>query len=208
VLNNLENVMATSNPSTSERRAVEPLREDRLPWELPLVIGILMILGGMFALYASVLTSLVTVLFLGALLVAIGVLEMISAFRHRHQEPFIVYFLAALLSIVVGGLFIARPLTGLASLNFLIIGYLFAIGLFRGVAAIANRYARWGWDLLYAAVTVALGIYLVATWPVSALWVLGTLVAIEIIARGITLVAASSVLRRLQHGRIPALGTA
>jgi uncharacterized membrane protein HdeD (DUF308 family) len=38
---------------------------------------------------------------------------------------------------------------------------------------------------------VLLGAYIAASWPISALWVLGTIVALEIIVRGIALVAAS-----------------
>ena len=50
----------------------------------------------------------------------------------------------------------------------------------------------------------ALGVYVAASWPLSSFWVLGTVVAVEIIARGITLVAASWVLRDIEHhGGLP-----
>ena len=47
---------------------------------------------------------------------------------------------------------------------------------------------------------LALGIIVVVEWPFSSFWVLGMVVAVEIIARGIALVAASWVLRDLEHG--------
>ena len=46
-----------------------------------------------------------------------------------------------------------------------------------------------------------LGAYIVASWPISALWVLGTIVSAEIVARGITLVSAACVLRDMERGR-------
>ena len=45
-------------------------------WSVPMTIGILWIIGGAFALAASVLTSIVSVLFLGVLLMVVGVLEL------------------------------------------------------------------------------------------------------------------------------------
>jgi uncharacterized membrane protein HdeD (DUF308 family) len=180
--------------------------EDRAAhgWGVPMVMGILLIVGGVLALSATVLTSLVSVIYLGALLLIVGVLEIVGAFRIRRRDPFVVYFLAGMLSLVVGGLFLYRPLAGLAALTLLIAGYLFASGLFRGIVPLVNRYPRWGWDLAYAILAVSLAVYLAASWPTSTLWVLGTVVAVEIIARGITLVAASRVLRDLlRHGRAP-----
>jgi len=80
-----------------------------------------------------------------------------------------------------------------------IAGYLFASGLFRGVAAVLDRYPQWGWDLTYAIITIVFGAYLIASWPISGLWLLGTLVAAEIMIRGATLVAASLVIRDIEH---------
>jgi uncharacterized membrane protein HdeD (DUF308 family) len=111
--------------------------------------------------------------------------------------------LAGLLALVVGALFLYQPLTSLLSLTLLIAGYLFASGLFRGITSIVDRYPHWGWDFAYAIVAVALGAYIVASWPFSSFWLLGTVVAIEILARGIAMVAASFMLRDVIHGRLP-----
>lgn len=42
---------------------------------IPFTIGVLLILGGLFALYSSVFTSIVTVLYLGTLLIIVGILR-------------------------------------------------------------------------------------------------------------------------------------
>lgn len=178
-------------------------------WTVPMLIGIFMIILGGFALSAAFVTTLVSVIYLGILLLTVGILEIISAFRTRHRGPFLVYFLAGLLSLVVGALFLYRPLASLASLTLLIAGFLFASGLFRGITAIVDRYPRWGWDVAYAVVALALGASVAAQWPLSALWLLGAVVGAEIMARGVTLVAASWVLRELRHGALrPGAATA
>lgn len=165
-----------------------------------MTIGILLIFGGIFALAATALTSVVSVLYFGTLLLAVGILEIIAAFRLRSTGPVLSYVLAGLLTMVVGGLFLFRPVASLASVTLLIAGYLFASGLFRGITSLMDRYPGWGWDFAYALLTVGLGFYVAAAWPLDSFWVVGTIVAIEIIARGITLVAASWVLRDIEHG--------
>jgi uncharacterized membrane protein HdeD (DUF308 family) len=176
-------------------------------WGVPMTIGILWIIGGALALAASVLTSIVSVLFLGSLLMVVGVLELVSAFRTHRTRSFLVYLLAGLLTIVVGAMFLWRPISGLASLTLVIAAYMFATGLFRGVSAAIERYPMWGWDLFYGIVAVALGAYIAASWPISALWVLGTIVSIEIIVRGIALVGAGAAIRRFRSGEIPTTGS-
>ena len=79
----------------------------------------------------------------------------------------------------------------------------FAAGLFHAITAVADRYPRWGIDFLYGVVALALGVYIVASWPISSFWVLGTVVGIEIIARGVALVSASWALRSIEHGELP-----
>jgi uncharacterized membrane protein HdeD (DUF308 family) len=172
-------------------------------WGVPMTIGILLILIGLFALYATVETSLISVLFLGGILIAVGILEIFSSFRLRKAGPFLAYLLAGLLTLVVGALFLDRPLAGLGAVTLLVAGYLFAIGLFRIITSVMDRYHGWGWELAYGILAVALGAYVVATWPVAKFWVLGTIVAIEIIARGIAMIAASLALRDVEHGTLP-----
>ena len=165
-----------------------------------MTIGIVLIIGGMFALGATVLTSLASVIYFGTLLLAVGILEIVAAFRLRSTGPVLPYVLAGLLTIVVGGLFVFRPVAGLASVTLLIAGYLFAVGLFRGITSLMDRYPGWGWDFVYALLAVGLGFYVAAAWPLDSFWLLGTIVGIEIIARGVTLTAASWMLRDIEHG--------
>ena len=169
-------------------------------WGLPMTIGILLTLGGVFALSATALTSVVSVVYFGALLLAVGVLEIIAVSRVRKAGSVLPYVLAGVLTIIVGGLLVSRPVGSLASMTLVIAGYLLASGVFRGITSLADRYPGWGWDLAYAVVTVGLGVYVVAAWPFDSLWVVGTIIAVEIIARGITLVAASWMARDIERG--------
>jgi uncharacterized membrane protein HdeD (DUF308 family) len=190
--------------TTTTAPNVRPLfevRDLRGAWRSPLVVGALLIVGGMVALGASVATSLVTIYFLAGLLLAVGILEIVAASRLRSSGPFVVYFLAGVLTSVIGGLMLSRPLAGLGAVTLLIVGNMFACGLFRGITSIVDRYPRWGWDAAYGVITIMLALYIAVSWPISALWVLGTVVSAEIIGRGITLVASAYALRTLERER-------
>jgi uncharacterized membrane protein HdeD (DUF308 family) len=174
-------------------------------WGIPMTMGVLMIIAGIFAVVASQLSGFVSAVFIGAVLVVTGVLEIVTAVRVRRSGPWLMFLLAGVLAIVVGALFLLRPLAGMASLTLLIASYLFASGLFRGITSIADRYRGWGWDFAYGVLAVVLGVYVVASWPSSSLWVLGTVVGAEIAARGLALTAASWTLRDIEHGAPHAL---
>jgi hypothetical protein len=58
------------------------------------------------------------------------------------------------------------------------------VGIFRIVAAATLKFPHWKWALFDGIVTLALGIILWASWPVSGLWFLGLAVAISLLLRG------------------------
>ncbi|AKF10347.1 HdeD family acid-resistance protein [Sandaracinus amylolyticus] len=174
-------------------------------WAAGVAMGVLMILGGIFCIGASLTTGLVTVVFAGVLLVAAGVSEIIAGFRLRRHGSMWLPFLSGALSIVVGVAIVSRPFTGLAVATLFIGAFMVAAGLVRGIAAVADRYPRWGWDALYGVVALLLGVYLLASWPVSALWLVGTIVGVELVSRGIAWVVGSLAMRRVvrtREGRI------
>lgn len=181
---------------TAPRGPDELARTRSAAWGAPFVLGLLITLCGVFLLAANVLTSLVTVLFLGGILVAAGVLEIIQAIRVRKRGPTALLLLGGLLSGVVGALMLFYPMAGLATLSLLVAGYFFASGLFRGITAVMDRYPRWGWDLLYGVLAVGLGVIVMVQWPASSLWLVGTLVAIEVIFRGAMLMSGALQVRR------------
>ncbi|OJT18650.1 hypothetical protein BO221_38535 [Archangium sp. Cb G35] len=172
-------------------------------WGGPFVVGLLLTLLGVVALGAVVLTSLFSVIFYGAMLAAAGVFEIVHAFRIRKTGPFWMFLLGGVLSLVVGAMVMARPGIGLVAVTLLMAGYFFASGLFRGITSLSDRYEGWGWDLAYGLVSVALGVIIFAQLPTSSLWALGVVVGVEILFRGIAIMAGALVVRGVLHRRIP-----
>ncbi|MFP2927342.1 HdeD family acid-resistance protein [Pyxidicoccus sp. 3LG] len=166
-------------------------------WGGPFILGLLMTVLGIVALGASFLTSLVTVFLFGALLAGAGIAEIISAFRVRKSGgPFWLYMLSGVLSTVVGLFVLMYPAAGLGALTLLLAGYFFASGLFHAITSVMDRYPQWGWDLFYGAVSIFLGVVVMMEWPISAVWLVGTLVGIGIIMRGVALMASALAIRQ------------
>jgi uncharacterized membrane protein HdeD (DUF308 family) len=172
-------------------------------WGGPLILGLLIVVLGIVALVATGVTGVASVLLLGSLLVAGGLVELVSAFRDRAAGRFLLHLVGGLFSIVVGVFFWIRPVAGLASLTLLFGSFLACVGLLRGITSVMDRYPGWGWDAFYGLLALALGVVVLASWPISTVWAIGTLVAVELIGRGIAMVALAMGVRRTLHGEPP-----
>jgi len=82
--------------------------------------------------------------------------------------------------------FVRNPGVGLLTLTLLTGALLLVGGVLRLVSAFQPGAPR-GLSILSGVVTLVLGLMLFSTWPVSALWFLGTLVGVELIVDGITM---------------------
>ncbi len=190
--------MPTLDPRTSSHHDTGRTRS--AAWGAPFVMGLLIAVLGFFAFIAAGITSLATILLFGALLGAGGLVEIVEAFRHRHHGGLVLHLLSGILALVVGAIMLFRPVAGLAAVSLMLGGYFLASGLFRGITAVADRYERWGFDVFYAVVAIALGIAVFSGWPVTSLWLVGALVGAELIARGIAIMGVSLALRRELKG--------
>ncbi len=186
-------------------RGYEMGRLHAATWGAVTAEGVLLVALGVLAIIASAAAGLVSIVFLGALFIVAGVSEVVGAFRHR-SHGFGASFLGGALSAIVGGLLVARPATGLATLTLLIGLYFFASGIFRGLTSVIDRYRHWGWDFAYAAISVVLGLMVLRSWPVSSLWLVGTLVGIELVSRGFTWIAGGLAIRKIGHAALDPLG--
>lgn len=184
------------SPVESGQRGVAAGRAVSATWGTPFVAGLFMVALGILAFIAAGIASLATIFAFGALLLVAGLMEVVYAFQARRQGSFLLPLLSGLLSLVVGALFLFRPLAGLAATSLMLAAFFLASGLFRGITAIADRYAHWGWDLFYGVVAIVLGVLLLSGWPTSSIVTIGVLVGAELIARGSTLMGASLALRR------------
>jgi uncharacterized membrane protein HdeD (DUF308 family) len=156
----------------------------RSRWLWAVVLGVLLILGGLLAIsYPTDSTSAAVTVF-GVVLLTAGILQVVSAFWASAWGGFFVHLLGGLLAIFVGVIFVERPLISAVEWTLVLAFFFVAGGLIRTVAAVCLRYTAWGWSFLNGMVTLVLGVLIWRGWPGTGLWVIGTLVGIELIFSG------------------------
>jgi uncharacterized membrane protein HdeD (DUF308 family) len=172
-------------------------------WFWFVLLGVLLIFVGFAALSAVEVASLATALFLGALLVVGGISETVGAFWCRRWSGFFILLLGGLFSVIVGILFLARPVPALVALTLLLACLLMVGGIFRIVAALSYHFAAWGWALFSGIVDLILGILIWVHWPSSAFWVFGMFLGISLIFRGSNWISLGIALKAMNN-RMPA----
>ncbi len=135
---------------------------------------------------ASVFTTMLSVVLLGALLVVGGIAKIVYAIWLRRWTGFIPTLLVGILYGVVGTYTLLHPAASAIALT-LLIAILFLIsGVFRVVSSLMLQFQNWGWVLFSGLISICLGGMILAEWPQSGLWVLGLFVGIDLIFAGWT----------------------
>ncbi len=184
----------TSATTGLGRRAIAPR------WGWFVALGIVLIALGVIAWFEVVAVTLVSTIFIGAALLVGGIVELVHAFATKDWSHFLLNALIGVLWIVGGGLIMLEPVAGTLVLTIMIAAALVVGGIIRGVIAIQHREMQGWWLLLLGGiVSVVVGVMLYATLPWSGLWVLGTLVAVELVINGVAWLQFGLGLRRIQQ---------
>lgn len=166
-------------------------------WWLLVVLGLLLVLAGIAALTVPFLASVAAAFMFGWILILGGVLHGVHAFRTRRRGSLLLGLLIAVLYVIAGIYLLAYPLVGVATLT-LVLGWLLVVN---GVLKLAAGWSLRGSDRVWMAIngilTLILGIVIVASWPQTALWVIGLFLGVDLFLTGITLIAAGFALRQM-----------
>ena len=147
-----------------------------------------MVLAGVVALLFPVFSSVAVVLMLGWLLIISGIFQAISLIGATNVPHFWLQLISVALSVVIGFLFLRNPGQGLLTLTMLLIVFFMVGGMAKVIFALTIRpFPNWGWVLASGIIGVLLAIYLWSSLPVTAAWLLGILVGIQLISEGAAL---------------------
>lgn len=161
--------------------------------KITIVMGVATIILGSLAVIAPFITGITVATIVGIVVLAAGLCRLVFAFKAESFKRGAWTFLLGIVGAAVGGMILARPLLGLASITILLIGYL----LFEGVTEIFSSFRLrpvkgWGWLLFSGIAALALGILLWREWPVSGAYAVGILVGIHLIFAGWSMIAVGS----------------
>jgi len=190
--------MSTPTEFPEIRRTLRhELEAIRGQWVWLMTLGIVLIVVGTLAIGAPLIASLATALTIGALLLVGGVAQLVGSFWTRDWSGFFLMFLMGVLYIVVGLLFLERPVTALETLTLLLACSLIVSGIFRIVGSLMSRFPQWGWVLAGGVLNLVLGIMIWRQWPAASFVVIGLFVGIDMIFNGWTWVMLALRLKSL-----------
>jgi uncharacterized membrane protein HdeD (DUF308 family) len=173
---------------TAQAPAAEPTHEEHLSlqrvWFPMLLLGVVSVIAGLFAISFTFAATMASVLLLGILLLVAGVTEVLNGVLVRTGKSFALHLLAAALYLIVGVFVLEDPVQAAAVLTLLLAAAFFVGGLLRIVFSVAVRFPSWGWVLLNGVVDLVLGLMIFNRWPGSSLWVLGLFVGIDLLFHG------------------------
>lgn len=169
-------------------------------WGWFMALGILFIVLGTLALGISTAVTVATVLLFGILLTIGGVFQFVDAFKYRGWKSMLPHLLIALLYIAAGIVLIRQPLAGSMIFTAILAAIFVGLGILRIAMGFQLRHTGfpWGWIVLAGVISLALGGMIFLQWPTSALWVIGLLVAIEMIFHGWAFVMMALALKTLR----------
>jgi uncharacterized membrane protein HdeD (DUF308 family) len=198
--------VATSSGATNvcEGPACEVLRREfgrvQKNWWWYFMLGVLLETAGAAAIVFPALTaatSLLAVVFLGALLVVSGIATLLGSCWAGRWSGLMLHLFAGILYVVAGCLIMDSPGKTALTLTLLMAVMFIVLGVFRTIGALVVRYPQWGWSLLNGVITLLAGVVIYRHFPQSALWVIGLLVGLEMIFSGWTWVMLAIALRNL-----------
>jgi uncharacterized membrane protein HdeD (DUF308 family) len=180
---------------TVEGLSTDELRRARR-WLL--VTAGLLVLAGIAAIAVPLASSVATAIFIGWVLVFAGVVMGVHAYNERSEGRTGSRVLTALLTLAAGVFLLVAPLTGTLTLTFVLAVWFFALGMTELAAAWAMRGVRGaGFVGVNGALSLLLGVLIVADLPSSAGWAIGLLVGISLLLWGIRAFVAAGLLKRM-----------
>ena len=167
----------------------------RATWSI--VMGVLTAVLGVFLILYPMATAAITTVLLGWVLIFVGIAQLVFALHSQTVGNFFLKVLLGLLYGVVGIALAFFPFEGVAALTVFVGTFLLIYG---GVAIAAAFRLRpvegWGWFLFDGLATIAVAVLILAKWPSSSVWAIGTLIGVSVLMGGISRIMIAGKMRR------------
>lgn len=166
-------------------------------WGWIMALGILFVVLGTAGLGMLFTLTVASILYFSILLFIGGAVQAVHAFTFHGWRNILSHLLMGAVYLFAGYVVFQNPLAASATLTLLLAAALVVLGTLRSATAVMHReYRQWGWMLFSGLLTVALGVMIMAQWPVSGLWVIGLSVAIDLIFHGWSYIGLAMAVKR------------
>lgn len=179
--------MATANLSREVSK--------RTGWSI--FMGIVTAAVGLGMIVYPFATAALSTVFLGWALLVAGVAQFIFAFQSQTPGSFFLKILFGVLYGVAGIALAAFPLEGVVTITVFLGSMLIAEGIIEMIIAFElPRGEGRGWFVFSSLANLLLGVLILAQWPSSSVWAIGTMVGVAVFINGVTRAVISGRIRR------------
>lgn len=173
-----------------------PFATLRAGWGWFVALGVAFIMLGLIASSHLLLATIVTVYYLGALMVLAGVLQVVQSFQLKQWGGFLLWLASGILYAAAGIMAFLNPALASSALTLLLALFTAASGIARTwLGAGAMSEPGWGWVVASGVLSTIVGLILLLGWPVNSSWVLGLVLAVDLVFQGCAMLAAGLRLR-------------
>lgn len=171
-------------------------------WGWVLAAGIGYVIIGLIAFRWPVSSTVGLTFVLGVIFLVAGIVQGIHAFQIRKEAGTFWRLLESIAALAAGILMLRYPAAGMLGITIVLAFYFLVGAATKFVLAFDMRPLKgWVWVLLSAASSLILGIYILAAFPVSALWVPGFILGVDLVIEGLSLTRISFDLKNF-HQRL------
>ncbi len=164
-----------------------------------LILGIVLSVLGILSILLPWASGLAVQAILGVLVIAAGISWITFAFHAHGWGSGVWEGLVGVLAVITGVLMLGHPLVNLAVLTLILACFFIATGILKAVFAFHLRKLKgWAWILFDGIVSVILGVLITYQWPLSGMWAIGTLLGVEMLLGGSSLIALGSSIKPIE----------
>ncbi len=148
------------------------------------LLGIVLIAGGTFMLGNLAAATIVSTIFIGAAVLVLGAFQIVKAFNTPTWGGALMSGALGALYALAGFLLWVNPLAGAISLTLVLAALLVASGFVRLWLAYEHWHVMGGLLTLSGVIAILAGLVIFFGWPATGLWVLGLMLAIDVLFQG------------------------
>jgi len=148
-------------------------------------IGVVLIVAGVLACLAPLITAFFIAMTIGVVFTAVGVLEIFAWFQLEDRKGQGAQMVQGVLFLLAGLIMLLYPGLNLKILSLVLTIYFGVAGVTRISAAMRIRPREgWGFVMLDGVLSLLLGAMLFAGWPLTGIWAIGVFTGIKLIFAG------------------------
>jgi len=175
---------------TPPRLPTDPLLAEMLKtltpkWGWFVGLGLVLLVLGVVASLHVLLAAMVSVWFIGLMMIIGGVAQLFHAWRTRPWASFILWSVSGLLYLAGGVVAFVNPILGAMLLTLLLGASLIGLGALRLWIWFNYRSQEgWGWLAFSGVISVLAGLLIAWGWPDNSVFIMGILLAIDLLFQG------------------------